>query len=74
MGRLWVVSVLGVTVSLACRDDKVWPPMDGSVSLGDASGPVRRAQMLTAASNARGQVRLGNDGGPEFADLLLIDA
>ena len=72
-GRLWVVSVLGVMVSFACRGDKVWPPMDGSVSLGDASGPVRRAQMLTAASNARGQVRLGMTAA-EFADLLLIDA
>jgi hypothetical protein len=66
-GGLWVVWTLGV-LSISCRGDKPEPP-----SIDAGVGPVRRAQMLTTSTDARGLARLGSSAS-DFADFFLIDA
>ncbi len=70
-GWLWVVAALGA--SLSCGGSGKPGPRDGSVGPEDTSLPVRRGQMLTAATNARGQARIASSASV-FADVFLIDA
>ena len=81
--RCWWLGVGGAAiVSVACGGGPKAPPpptaRDGalidSAGMGaDGSGVGRRAQMLVATSDARGQVRFGASAA-DFAELLLLDA
>ena len=81
--RCWWLGVGGTAIVwLACGGGPKAPPQpaarDGALTDGagmgaDGSGVGRRAQMLVATSDARGQVRLGASAA-DYAELLLLDS